>query len=66
MIDIQKRLLGVLLAALFLCEISFFVISAEKTLRAESVVPEPSAGVSVTGGAVSGGNASGQDRKSVV
>lgn len=60
MIDIQKRLLGVLLAALFLCEISFFVISAEKTLRAESVVPEPSAGVSVTGGAVSGGNASGQ------
>lgn len=60
MIHLQKKLFGALLAVLFLCEISFFVISAEKTLRAESVVPGPSEGVSVTGGAVSGGSGSGQ------
>lgn len=60
MIHLQKKLFGALLAVLFLCEISFFMISAEKTLRAESVVPGPSEGVSVTGGAVSGGSGSGQ------
>ncbi len=60
MIHIQKKLLGVSLAVLFLCEICFFVISAEKTLRAESAVPDLPAGVSVTGGAVSGGSGAGQ------
>ena len=57
MICLQKKLFGAMFAVLFLCEISFFVMSAEKTLQAETAGFERSTAAGVSGSA---------DRKSVV
>ncbi len=53
MINLQKKLFGAVLAALFLCEVSFFVISAEKTLKAETADVGMPAGVAISGSTAS-------------
>ena len=54
MICLQKKLFGAMFAVLFLCEISFFVMSAEKTLQAETAGFERSTAAGVSGSAVNG------------